>query len=804
MNYSKMKKAELIEELGELQKQVEGLHGVTTQLKEMGQATQKSCMLAESIVGTVRTAIVLLDENLRVIFANRFFFETFEVMHEESQGKLLYDLGNKQWNIPKLRTLLERILPESTSVDDYEVEHNFETIGRRTMLLNARRLHVEMGGIQLILLAIEDITKRKQVQEKLRKHRERLEALMEDCTIALQERAKETDCLYEISRLVSAADRTIEEVLRESVVLIPPGFKYPEIACARITFDSREFLSAGFMETEWKLSADIIVSGKTVGAVEVFLTEEKPAFEKGLFFEEEKDLIDDLAKQLGLMIAHKQAEKALRESELKFRSVVENAPNIIMIVDREGTIQFINRTVPGVTVEEIIGKNHFDYIGPEYHGMVKKAIEHVFLTGEHGSYEIQGAGPNGRTSWYKTQIGLLRNNGSTDIVILITTDISEQKEAEEALLESENKYKILFEGVAGGILVADVETRKFKYANTAICRMLGYTEEEINGLGVEDIHPKESLDKVFAEFEAQRRGEKLLAPSLPCLRKDGTIFYADITTAPILLKGRLCNVGFFNDITEKIEMEKAQRKLDTQQLVVEELKRIDQLKDEFISVVAHELRTPMTPLKSSVEMMLDGSLGELTPRQIDFVQMMARNIDRLASFTTEILSLSRLEAGRYAINPGIIAIRTTLEPVIDLLQSKAQLKASSLSLDIDLGLTAFADADALAQVLTNLVNNALVHTGEGTVITISCKKLDDKFLEISVVDNGPGIPEEALPYLFDKFYQSQRQSGPGYQGTGIGLALCKKLVEAMGGSIGVESKVGEGTTFRFTLPAMST
>ena len=138
-------------------------------------------------------------------------------------------------------------------------------------------------------------------------------------------------------------------------------------------------------------------------------------------------------------------------------------------------------------------------------------------------------------------------------------EITERKRVEERLADSGERYRTLFEGAAEGILVADIEGQQFKYANPAICRMLGYTMEELTRLGVVDIHPKEALDQVAADFETQARGEMILSPNIPCRRKDGSIIYASIATAPVVIDGRKCNVGFFTDITERKRAEEALR-----------------------------------------------------------------------------------------------------------------------------------------------------------------------------------------------------------------------------------------------------
>jgi len=148
--------------------------------------TARTGQIFEDIIETIREPLLILDQDLRVVTVSRSFYEVFKVKPEETVGQLIYDLGNKQWDIPRLRDLLEKILPENDSFDDYEVEHDFTTIGKRTMLLNARQIERRMGKERIILLAIEDITERKKIEDGLEKTHEELKELTTELKRAVQ------------------------------------------------------------------------------------------------------------------------------------------------------------------------------------------------------------------------------------------------------------------------------------------------------------------------------------------------------------------------------------------------------------------------------------------------------------------------------------------------------------------------------------------------------------------------------------------------------------------------------------------
>ena len=246
--------------------------------------------------------------------------------------------------------------------------------------------------------------------------------------------------------------------------------------------------------------------------------------------------------------------------------------------------------------------------------------------------------------------------------------------------------------------------------------------------------------------------------------------------------------------------EELQKRLEAEKMVVQQLREIDAAKDQFVETVTHELRTPMAPLRSAIDLFLDGLVGPLTVKQREILEMMRRNVERLSHFATDILLLSRIQTGNQPLQTMRISLLESIVPVVALLQQRADQERKTLTVDIPPELTVYADSDALAQITTNLVTNAIVHTPEGTRITLASHRAG-AVVQVSVSDTGAGMPEEALRKLFTPFFQANRKHGPGYRGMGLGLAICKGLVERMGGRISVDSAPGAGSTFAFTLPA---
>jgi signal transduction histidine kinase len=240
----------------------------------------------------------------------------------------------------------------------------------------------------------------------------------------------------------------------------------------------------------------------------------------------------------------------------------------------------------------------------------------------------------------------------------------------------------------------------------------------------------------------------------------------------------------------------------------QELRRIDSIKSEFVSVASHELRTPLAAIKNAVQLMLSGETGEINKDQEKFLSMAERNINRLTNILNDLLNLSRIESGKIELKFKNIELKDIIELAASSLRPHADGKSIQIEVEIPEQLpTVYADQDKIEQILTNLIGNAVKFTPDGGKILIAAEPFphdkqggDGKMIAISVKDTGVGIPAEHLEAIFEKFHQVEGSLHRSVSGTGLGLAITKGLVEAHQGKIWAESEVEKGSTFIFTLP----
>lgn len=232
----------------------------------------------------------------------------------------------------------------------------------------------------------------------------------------------------------------------------------------------------------------------------------------------------------------------------------------------------------------------------------------------------------------------------------------------------------------------------------------------------------------------------------------------------------------------------------------EQVLQINREKSEFISLVTHELRIPMTSIRGYADLLLAGIAGPLSDSQKEFLQTIRRNLDRMAVLVGDLADINRVESGRMAFELGQFNLNRLVEEVARDLGDALDARRQTLTLALDPLLpAAYADKTRIAQVLTNLLDNAHKYTPEGGAITIWTQRMDN-MLEVAVSDNGIGISPEDQALLFTQFFRSEHDAVRTQIGWGLGLSISRKLVEAQGGQVAFTSVLGEGSTFSFTVP----
>lgn len=344
------------------------------------------------------------------------------------------------------------------------------------------------------------------------------------------------------------------------------------------------------------------------------------------------------------------------------------------------------------------------------------------------------------------------------------------------------KSQSILEGVADGVMVADAKGN-ITLVNAATERILELPREKVMGrmtnemLGLYGSQGQDWMETIsgWAKHpETYTVGEYLAA------QLDTGDRVVSIHLAPVLTSDEfLGTVSVFRDVTANVEAEKA--------------------KSEFVSTVSHELRTPMTSIKGYADLLMMGAVGALTNKQQDFLSIIKDNADRLTALVNELLDISRIESGRVELSHSTMNVEDITSRVLTTMKNRAKEKDLILQRDIPPDLpNVSADADRVIQILTNLVANACQYTPSSGEIVVSARACDEK-VHVRVQDTGIGIAPEDLDKVFDRFFRADDALVQEVSGTGLGLSIVKSLVEMHGEQIGVESKLGKGSTFTFTL-----
>ena len=514
-----------------------------------------------------------------------------------------------------------------------------------------------------------------------------------------------------------------------------------------------------------------------------------------------------LLKLIGEMIINvlerKHTESLLVRKEEDYEHVVNAIDTTIWKADVDENEKLIN-TYISPAVDKMLGLprgtigNDWDKysscIHPEDTQKVLDALNLALDNPEnYFDLDYRLVADNGHIAWVSSStIAHLQQDGTVKIFGTII-NITWRKHAEAELIKSEKKYRSLFEQSNDAIILYDLEGNHID-VNSRACEMLGYTKEELTKLSFTDILPSDQLDMLL---EAQRkiRHEGTFRMEIELIKADGHRMVADVSGSIMDVRPYTIQ-SIIRDISERKRLEES---LLHAKVIAE---AASHTKSEFLANMSHELRTPLNAIIGFSDVMLEGYFGELSTKHNHYIQHISNSGKHLLNLINDILDISKVEAGKMELFPALVKLEGLIAEMVATMQPLATKKKITVNIlkDNDANIILMADEAKVKQILYNLLGNAIKFTPNGGEINIQAS-LAGSMVRISVIDNGIGISSDDQKKLFTPFIQLDNSVSKQYEGTGLGLAVVKELVELHGGRVWVESEPGKGSNFTFELPA---
>jgi len=481
-----------------------------------------------------------------------------------------------------------------------------------------------------------------------------------------------------------------------------------------------------------------------------------------------------------------------------YKTLAEKSP-IGMYIGQKGILQWVNprcQESMGYGLEEIVGVQCLSLVHPDDREMVRRAATAMLHGETTHPYEYRIFAKNGNLLWYAETVISITFRGERAI-LGSQMDITPQKNAQEALRYSEERYRTIIETIQDGYFEIDL-TGKYTFVNDVICQHLKYSREELIGMDNRKYQNEVNAKIAYQKFtDVYITGTPMKAFEMEVIRKDGTIQISEVSIS--LIKNRqeqpIGFRGISRDITERKRMEEALTQAK------ETADAASRAKGEFLANMSHEIRTPMNAIIGFSNLALKTGLE---PKQQDYISKIYNAGISLLMIINDILDSSKIEAGKLHTEKIEFDFDNVLNNVTAVVANKVQGKNLELLINIppDIPQQFIGDPLRLGQILINLVNNAVKFTEKGEVelrVSLLEKTQDKAKICFAVRDTGIGMSEEQAGKLFQAFTQADSSTTRKYGGTGLGLSISKSLVEMMGGEIWAESAPGRGSTFFFTV-----
>ncbi|MFZ1289467.1 MAG: PAS domain S-box protein [Melioribacteraceae bacterium] len=801
----------------------------------------------KTILDSLRDSAVAFNKNLELLYFNNSFKERFEIFIGEKP-----DYKKNLDSYKGFSRFVEFIEPWNYWIERCYLKEKF--IENVEYKLSGKVLHFQLqffpiikeDEVEYIQLIIIDETMRHQYEDLLKRN-------VKDCDVCKTEIVVESKTVEE--ERDEAVELLIENVERLQMVFegSNDGFWDWNIEKDEIFYSRHYYEILGYRNGELKSDLltwqsrihpedmdDVIeaLHAHLEGKTEQFNKEYRVLTKSGdwkwvldkgkVAIRNEQNNPLRVAGTLSDITDRKKTEHIIKESEARFFNVADKLPILIWMSDPKIVLTYINPYA-----KEFIGNNNLinDFtkiIHPDDFDFFKKGLFTLIKRKEKFEGEIRLRNGVDEYRWVLAQIvPRVLDNGEFVGLLGVGIDITERKETEARLLESEAEFNEITSVVAEGIFLIDAEM-KLKFANPEFSKLLGYKFDDYEGMNIlEKIYDIQDENEMKCPInEVLSRGETIRVSHDNFKSLTGEYIPISFVSSPIKRNGKIIGcVTAFHNITERIEAEEELRRfveeLQFNKELMEEsvaetarlnemlwdsetrLKELNASKDKFFSIISHDLRSPFTSIIGFAEVMVE-DLDNLSKDEIkEFTNSIYKSSKNVQNLLENLLQWSRIQTGRIEFNPINFEINNLINDVMALYQVNAARKKITLVNLVEKQIKVNADKFMIDTVLRNLISNSIKFTPQGGNIKINAEDLGNDNITISISDSGVGIKEEIIDKLFKIDSHITTRGTEKEKGTGLGLILCKEFIEKHNGKIWVESKIEQGSKFKFTLPYKS-
>ncbi|MEM3576872.1 MAG: PAS domain S-box protein [Candidatus Bathyarchaeia archaeon] len=526
----------------------------------------------------------------------------------------------------------------------------------------------------------------------------------------------------------------------------------------------------------WSKPTRFVVNGKTVGF---------------------QAIIVDITKL-------KEIERKLTETNRRLETIFETASEGIMTVDENENITFVNHAFArmlGYNEHKLVGVNLRKFVDEKGFQKIMRQTQ-IRKHGRISRYEIILYTKDGKPRVLQVSASPLWNEkGEYRGAISVVMDVTERRKMEERLKESEERLKRLIEYAPDAIYINDLEGR-FIDGNKQAEALIGYRKEELVGKSFFEagIFPREYLSKVREAMAKNMRGEKYGPEEFELIRKDGERVFVEVSSFPVSSSGKIEVMGIVRDITERKQMQKKLEEYTQhlEELVEQRTKALKEAQEQLIraerlaaigqvaAMVGHDLRNPLTGINSAVYYLKNKLATRADKKLMDMLKLIEESVEHANSIIADLMEYSReIKLELTETTPKALA-----QEALSIVHIPDKIQVANLTQDSP---KMEVDTEKMKRVLVNIIKNAVDAMPNGGKLTIASKEVDGN-VEISFADTGKGMTKEVMDKIWTPFFTTKSR------GMGLGLPICKRIVEAHGGKISVKSAVNEGTTFTVTVP----